>query len=410
MQCGLLGRKLAHSYSPQIHEQLGSYDYALYEKEPEELKDFLLHGDFSAINVTIPYKKDVIPYCSELSDRAKAMGSVNTLVRKPDGSLIGHNTDYFGFRSMVERTGLAFFGKKALVLGSGGAAVTAVAVLKELGAHVITVSRTGQNNYQNLDNHADAALIVNATPVGMYPNVGVSPVDLSMFPKLECVLDMIYNPSRTALLMQAENMGIHHANGLWMLVAQAKESAEWFTGCKISDDIIGMIHNMLRRQMENIILIGMPGSGKTTVGKLLAEKLQMNYVDTDDAIVQTAGCPIPEIFEKYGEERFRTIETEVIASLAKGSGTVIATGGGCVTQQRNYAHLHQNGQIFWLKRNLEQLPTDGRPLSQACKLADMYRIREPMYRSFSDHCINNNGTLEESVNAILSIIYGGEEP
>ena len=206
MRCGLLGRKLSHSYSPQIHKDLGCYSYTLFEKEPEELEEFLLNGDFSAINVTIPYKKDVIPYCSELSDRAKALGAVNTLVRKPDGSLIGHNTDYYGFHSTVERTGLSFSGKKALVLGSGGAAVTAIAVLRELKAHVINISRSGENNYQNLERHADAALIVNATPVGMYPNVGISPVDLHDFPKLECVLDMIYNPARTALLIQAEEL------------------------------------------------------------------------------------------------------------------------------------------------------------------------------------------------------------
>lgn len=410
MRCGLLGRKLSHSYSPQIHKELGSYSYTLFEKEPEELEEFLMHGDFSAINVTIPYKKDVIPYCSELSDRAKAMGAVNTLVRKPDGSLIGHNTDYYGFSSTLKKTRLSFSGKKALILGSGGAAVTAVAVLRELGANVITISRSGKNNYQNLDRHADAALIVNATPVGMYPNVGVSPVDLQNFPKLECVLDMIYNPARTALLMQAESLGIPYSNGLWMLVAQAKESAEWFTGLQISDDVIKKIHTQLSNKMENIVLIGMPGCGKTTVGKELAERLHMSYVDADQEIVKAAGCPIPEIFAKQGEEVFRSMETEVLASLGKSSGIVIATGGGCVTRQRNYPLLHQNGRIFWLQRAISQLPTDGRPLSQAGKLTDMYRVREPMYRAFSDHCIDNNSTLTQTVDAILSILNGGANP
>lgn len=410
MRCGLLGRKLSHSYSPQIHKELGSYSYALFEKEPEELDKFLMHGDFSAINVTIPYKKDVIPYCSELSDRAKAMGAVNTLVRKPDGSLIGHNTDYYGFSSTLKKTMLSFSGKKALILGSGGAAVTAVAVLRELGANVITISRSGENNYQNLDRHVDTALIVNATPVGMYPNVGVSPVDLQNFPKLECVLDMIYNPARTALLMQAESLGIPYSNGLWMLVAQAKESAEWFTGLQISDDVIKKIHTQLSNKMENIVLIGMPGCGKTTVGKELAERLHMSYVDADQEIVKAAGCPIPEIFAKQGEEVFRSMETEVLASLGKSSGMVIATGGGCVTRQRNYPLLHQNGRIFWLQRAISQLPTDGRPLSQAGKLTDMYRVREPMYRAFSDHCIDNNSTLTQTVDAILSILNGGANP
>ena len=236
MKCGLLGRKLGHSYSPQIHAQLGSYSYDLFEKEPEEVADFLQNGNFTAINVTIPYKKTVMPYCGSLTPRAIAMGSVNTIVRRPDGSLLGHNTDYFGFSSMVRRSGLEPSGKKVLVLGSGGASVTAVAVLKEMGANVVVISRSGEDNYENLHRHADAAILCNCTPVGMYPNNGVSPVDLTRFPRLEGVLDMIYNPARTALLLQAERLGLVAENGLWMLVAQAKEAAEWFTGSSLADE------------------------------------------------------------------------------------------------------------------------------------------------------------------------------
>ena len=403
MKCGLLGRKLGHSYSPQIHSQLGSYDYSLFEKEPDELEEFLKYGDFSGLNVTIPYKKTVIPFLSQLSPVAKRLGAVNTIVRR-DGMLIGHNTDYFGFQSMVSQSGLDVRGKKVLVLGSGGASNTAVAVLGELGANAVVISRTGENNYHNLFLHADAAVIVNATPVGMYPHVGVSPVDLSLFPSLEGVLDIIYNPARTQLLLDAQNRGIVAMNGLWMLVAQAKESTEWFTNSTISNDTMQKIHQNLRSQMENIILIGMPGSGKSTVGKLLAAQLEKEFVDADSAIAETAGMPIPHIFAQQGEAGFRAIETEVLTELGKRSGLVIATGGGCVTREENYPLLHQNGTIFCLNRNLAALPTDGRPLSQAGHLEEMYRIRKPMYIRFADHHIDCNDSPEAAVAQILQIL------
>ena len=402
MKCGLLGRKLGHSYSPQIHAYLGDYSYELFEKEPNEIGDFLKNGDFTAINVTIPYKKDVIPFCDELSPRAIAMGAVNTIVRRPDGSLIGHNTDHFGFSSMVERSGLKPAGKKVLVLGSGGASNTAVRVMEEMGANVVIISRRGENNYSNLYLHTDASIIVNATPVGMYPNPGVSPLDLSLFPKLEGVLDMIYNPSRTKLLLDAAQRGLVAENGLWMLVAQAKEAAEWFTGIPVSDDVIARIHNTLRVQMENIILIGMPGCGKSTVAALLAEKLGRKSVDADETIAQLAGKSIPEIFSQDGEAEFRRIETQALSQLGMQSGLIIATGGGCVTQERNYPLLHQNGTIFWLERELDLLPTEGRPLSQANKLTDMYKIRKPMYERFADFCIDNNGNAVDTVAQILA--------
>lgn len=406
MKCGLLGRKLGHSYSPQIHSLLGNYSYELFEKEPEEIREFLLQGDFTGLNVTIPYKKDVIPYLDELSPTAKQMGSVNTIVRKQDGRLYGHNTDCYGFASMVRKTGLQLSGKKVLVLGSGGASNTAVQVLQELGACVIVISRNGDHNYQNLCNHSDASVIVNATPVGMYPDTGISPVNLSLFPNLEGVLDLIYNPARTALLLDAEKKGIVAENGLWMLVAQAKEAAECFMGTTISDDLIGDIYRQLSAQMQNIILVGMPGCGKTTIGKLLAEKAGKTFADSDLLITELAEKPIPQIFAEDGEETFRFWETEALKHLGKQSGLVIATGGGCVTQNRNYPLLHQNGTVFWLKRHLDLLPTGGRPLSQQNKLADMYVLRQPLYESFADFIVENNDTVQETIRSILSSLEG----
>ena len=405
MRCGLLGKKLGHSYSPQIHRHLGDYTYELFEKTPEELGNFLLNGDFSGLNVTIPYKKDVIPYCDELTPRAALLGAVNTIVRNKDGKLIGHNTDYFGFQSMLERTGLVVTGKKVLVLGSGGASATASCVLREVGANVIIISRSGENNYENIANHKDTAVIVNATPVGMFPSTGTSPVDLSMFPALEGVLDIVYNPARTQLLLDAEKRGLITENGLWMLVAQAKESAEWFTGIKINNNAIETIHAILRRQMENTILIGMPGCGKSTIGKRLAMHLNKQFYDADTEIIKRAGISIPEIFDQYGEAGFRNIETEVLRDLGKRSGLVIATGGGCVTRTENYDLLHQNGTIIWIQRELYALPTDGRPLSRWDKMEAMYEVRKPLYASFCDYIIENNSDMDEVLSNL--IVIGG---
>ena len=402
MKCGLLGRRLGHSYSPQIHSHLGSYSYNLFEVEPDDLGTFLHRGDFHGLNVTIPYKKEVIPFCHELSDVAKQLGAVNTIVRRADGTLIGHNTDYFGFCSMLRRSKLQVAGKKVLVLGSGGASATVTAALTREGAHVVVISRSGDNNYRNLERHTDASVIVNTTPVGMYPNVGVSAVDISLFPHLEGVLEVVYNPARTQLLLDAESRGLVTENGLWMLVSQAKESAEWFLGQEISDEQIQMIHSLLRRQMENIILIGMPGCGKSTIGNLLAKKLGKTFVDADAAIIQEAGRPIPEIFADSGETGFRKIETKVLGDLGKQSGLVLATGGGCVTKQDNYPLLHQNGTILWLQRDLDKLPTDGRPLSQAIKLADMYAVRKELYAKFADVMIDNNGDADQTLEQILN--------
>ena len=401
MRCGLLGKKLGHSYSPQIHSYLGSYTYDLFEKTPNELADFLYSGDFSGLNVTIPYKKDVLPFCSELSDCAKKLGAVNTIVKKADGTLIGHNTDYFGFKAMLQKSRLQVSGKKVLVLGSGGASATVTAVLRELNAIVVVISRTGENNYCNLAKNSDASVIVNTTPVGMYPNTGTSPVELDFFPNLEGVLDVVYNPSKTQLLLDAEERGLVTENGLWMLVAQAKESAEWFTGKKISNDTIAEIHTLLQRQMQNIVLIGMPGSGKSTIGKLVAQKLGRTFVDVDLKIEESAGCSIPTIFAQQGEDVFRQYETAALKELGKQSGLVIATGGGCVTRPINYPILHQNSYIVWIKRDITKLPTEGRPLSRRSKLEEMYHVREPMYQSFSDVSVQNDGILSDAVQIVL---------
>ena len=402
MKCGLLGRKLGHSYSPQIHGLLGNYSYELFEKEPEQLASFLREGDFTGINVTIPYKKDVIPYLDELSPAARKIGSVNTIVRRADGSLFGHNSDYFGFVSLVHHSGITVNGKKVLVLGSGGTSHMVVTALKDLGAVPVVISRSGENNYENLHLHADASVIVNATPVGMYPNTGVSPIDLKRFPSLEGVLDVIYNPAKTKLLLDAEALGIPHENGLWMLVAQAKEASEYFTGQKLSDSVIERIHRVLSHQMKNIVLIGMPGCGKSTIGALLSEKLNRTFVDADEEIIRLAGKPIPDVFAQDGEEVFRHWETMALENLGKQSALVIATGGGCVTRSRNYPLLHQNGMIVWLQRDLSQLPTDGRPLSQANRLEEMYALRRPMYEAFGDIRVSNAGCPEDTVNEILS--------
>lgn len=402
MQFGLLGKKLGHSYSPQIHKLLGSVPYHLFEKSPDELEEFLLCGDYHGLNVTIPYKKEVIPCCDELTPTAQKLGVVNTIVRRQDGTLLGHNTDYFGFSSMVQRAGLNVSGKKVLVLGSGGASATAVCVLKELGADVIIVSRSGENHYRNLHKHADAAVIVNTTPVGMYPNVGESAVDLAMFPMLEGVLDLIYNPSKTKLIMDAERMGVVTENGLWMLVAQAKESAEWFLSKPIADSEIHRIHRKLRFQMENIILIGMPGCGKSTIGYLLSQKLGREFIDTDAIISEYAGMTIPEIFSQRGETAFRQMETKVLSDLAKRSGLIIATGGGCVTKEINDSLLHQNGKLFWIMRDIDKLPTNGRPLSQSGSLIQMYETRRPLYERFADYQIDNNQNPEAAVQAVLN--------
>ena len=405
LKCGLLGQKLGHSYSPAIHGMLADYDYQLFEREPEQLEDFLKNGPWDGINVTIPYKKAVLPYCAELSDTARRIGSVNTIVRRPDGSLYGDNTDAYGFESLVKKSGIDVRGKKALVLGSGGASVTVVAVLKMLGAESVTViSRGGEDNYDNLEKHADARIIANTTPVGMYPNNGQAAVDLTRFPQCEGVLDVVYNPAHTALLLQAEKLGIPRAGGLYMLVAQAKRSSELFTGSTIPDSEIGRIEKVLSGRMKNIVLVGMPSSGKSTLAAALGEKLGRPVYEADALIEQEAGMDIPAIFAQGGEESFRKLETEILSRLGKLSGAVISTGGGCVTREENYDLLHQNGTILWLKRGTEKLDKTGRPLSLKNDLNEMYQKREPMYRRFADAAVDNNGSVEAALAQILEVL------
>lgn len=405
MKCGLLGEKLGHSYSPQIHAELADYDYRLYEKAPDEVEDFVRHGDWHGLNVTIPYKKTVIPFCDELSETAATIGSVNTLKRRKDGTIFGDNTDAFGFETLLTQTiPDSISGRKALVLGTGGASVTVCAVLRKYGAEVVTISRSGENNYENLDRHADARLLVNTTPVGMYPKNGVSPVDLALFPKLSCVLDVVYNPARTALLLQAERLSIPHAGGLTMLVAQAKRSSEIFLGNTLPDGEIARITKKLSGSMQNIVLVGMPGCGKSTVGALLARRLGRPLLEADAELVKTAGMSIPAIFENESEPGFRRRETATLSELGKKSGAVISTGGGCVTRADNYPLLHQNGTIIWLRRDLKKLAREGRPLSLGADLSAMYAVREPLYARFADFTVDNTGTPEETVDAILEVL------
>lgn len=404
-RCGLIGERLGHSFSPAIHGKLSDYEYKLYELSPEQVGPFLEAKAYDGLNVTIPYKKTVIPYCDELTDAARSIGSVNTIVKRPDGTLLGHNTDYDGFLWLLKNAGAKVEGKKAVVLGTGGASVTVQAALRDLGAaQVVVVSRSGGDNYENIARHADAKILVNATPVGMYPKTGVSPVDLDVFTALEGVFDVIYNPAKTRLLLEAEKRGIPCANGLGMLVAQAKAAAERFTGKLIDDEKVYTIRAELQRSTRNILLIGMPGSGKSTVGAALAEKLGRKLVDADALIVEKAGCTIPEIFEKDGEEGFRRIEHEVLCEISKESGLVIATGGGVVTRPENMDPMRQNSLIVWLLRDLNKLPRDGRPLSQKNPLAEMFKVREPLYRAAADCIADNNGSLEDTVNQILEAV------
>ena len=403
MKFGLLGRKLGHSYSPMIFDLMGGYRYDLYEREPEAIEALLRNGDFDGLNVTIPYKKEVLKYLDHVDPLASRLGSVNTVVKR-NGILTGYNSDYFGFRALVTQPKLDLAGKKVLVLGSGGASVTVQAVLEDLGAGPTVISRTGENNYQNLHLHEDAAAIVNTTPLGMYPHNGEAPLDVGRIQQREGVLDLIYNPARTQLLLDCEKYGIPAWNGLWMLVAQAKKSAEWFLDRELPDSLVSRIHRKLRDRMENIALVGMAGCGKSTIGRQLARETGKKFVDADTEIEKLAGKSIPEIFAQDGEEEFRRLETEVLTQLGKESGLVIATGGGCVTRERNYPLLHQNSRILWLQRCPARLPTAGRPLSQKMTPFRLYEERRPLYKQFSDGSVDNDGTCGETLTKNLNIL------
>ncbi len=406
IEIALLGRKLGHSLSPEIHEYLGSYSYVLNPLEPDELDAFFERTDFRGLNVTIPYKLDVVKYCAELSDAAKRIGCVNTIVRRKDGSYFGDNTDYFGFSYMAKSAGVSFKDKKVLILGGGGASLTARLVVADEGAkEVVIVDLGAENNYDNIDRHSDAEIIVNCTPVGMYPNNGARLIDLDLFPRCEGVLDVVYNPSRTAFLLDAEDRGIRYANGLTMLVAQAAKSAEYFRlDEEIEVDIDDIVRKISRAQ-KNIVLVGMPGCGKTTAAKGLCEKLGREAVDTDQMIVDKAGKPIPEIFANDGEPYFRALESRCVKEAGKLSGRIIATGGGAIMRPENRDSLRGNSFVVFLKREIADLDRDGRPLSTGkSALEEMFEKRLPMYRATADAEVDVCETKEETLEAIIKVL------
>ena len=401
MRFGLLGEKLGHSYSPELHAFFGDYEYELFEVAPYQLGDFIRNGDFQGLNVTIPYKTTMLALCDDLTEAAAAIGSVNTVVRHPDGSLFGDNTDAAGFEGLVWKSRISIRGRKCLVLGSGGASLSVQYVLHKLGAgEIVVISRSGPDNYENLAKHADAEVIVNTTPVGMYPNTAAAPVDLRRFPRCQGVLDLIYNPARTALMQQAEALKIPNMGGLFMLAEQARCAASVFTGKAVPAIKAEEAWKTLGSRKENRILIGMPGCGKSTVGKALADLLDRPFVDCDREMEKVIGMSVADYITRYGEEAFRAEETAMLTQLGKTSGLVIATGGGCVTRPENYPRLHQNGTMIFLERELSKLPKKGRPLSLRGSLQDMYTIRLPMYRRFADVTVANDGAPEKVAKAV----------
>ncbi|MBR1673252.1 MAG: hypothetical protein IJ702_10030 [Fretibacterium sp.] len=397
---GLIGRTLSHSWSVPIHKALGCEEYRLIELEPEELGEFLAREDIGGLNVTIPYKRDVMPYCAEIADTAQRVGSVNTIVPSPRG-LCGHNTDLYGLQYALRRANISLSKRKVLILGSGGASLAAKAAAELEGAgSLVIVSRSGPDNYQNISRHLDAEVLINATPVGMSPHTGDLLVDPADFPDCAGVADMIYNPCRTAFLMRAEEAGIPCTDGLPMLVAQAAAAEELFTGRKGGVEKIEGILTDLRREMWNITLIGMPGCGKTTVGRALAELTGRPLIDLDEEIVKAAGRSIGDIFAHDGEAEFRRLERERIALAGRQSGHIIVTGGGAVKSPENYASLHQNGRIYHLERETALLEREGRPLSLAGDLEVLYRERRPLYERFRDAAIENSRTPRDAAEAI----------
>ena len=407
MEFGLIGEKLGHSFSREIHKSLRGYDYELRELRPDEVREFFAKREFRGINVTIPYKETVIPYLDEIDEAAREIGAVNTVVNR-EGKLFGYNTDYTGMRDLILREGIDPAGKKVLVLGSGGTSKTAMTVAKSLGAEtVLRVSRTKRDNcityIEAREFHADAQIIINATPVGMYPNGDACPIDIEAFPKLTGVVDAIYNPLRTKLVLAAQARGIKAAGGLYMLVGQAAAAAEHFTGEKGNPADTERVYRELLLQKENLILTGMPGVGKTTIGKILAKRLGRDFVDCDDVIKEKAGCDIPTIFATQGEKAFRDLETEVIRELSATGGKVIAPGGGAVLRAENVASLRANGRIIFLDRPLSSITaTEGRPLSANREaLEARYRERYPIYCTACDAHVETDGTVGETADAVL---------
>ncbi len=404
---GLLGRTLGHSFSPQIHKSLGGYSYELFEVEPENLKGFFENTALKGFNVTIPYKKDVIKYCSSLSDAAQKTGSVNTIVRNPDGSFAGHNTDYYGLDYLIRSAGFEVSGAKIIILGNGGVSGTVRQLMNDRGAsEVVTISRKGEENYENISRHYDAEFVINTTPVGMYPDNGRAVIDVTEFKNCKGLVDLIYNPIKTRIVMDAENMGIPAEGGLKMLVAQAAGACELFLGRKISDELIEAEYMRILRQVENIILIGMPGCGKSSIGERLAEITGKSFADSDIRIIEQTGRSAEDIICSDGEESFRKVETAVAKAEGAHTGCVIATGGGVVTREENLDLLRQNGRIVYIKRSLEDLSSDGRPISAANRIEDLFRQRKAAYESWSDFEAENTGIEETAAKIAQQLGYG----
>ena len=407
MNFGLLGRKLHHSLSPKIHGMLGNYKYDLFCKEPEELKSFLNSGQFDGLNVTIPYKLDVIPFCHTLSDTVKKIGSANTIVKDNNDLLHAHNTDYFGFKYLIKYHNFNIKNKKALILGSGGSSLTVKAVLNDLGAReIITVSRTGSANYKNIYNHDDAEIIINTTPVGMYPEFEGKLIELERFKNCFAVIDLIYNPMRTELLIKAKELSIPYTGGMLMLVAQAFKAAELFTKQKLDETIIEKICSEIIFSRRNIVLIGMPGSGKSSIASELFKMININVIDTDEMIKKSEKMKISDIFNEHGEDYFRKAESKEIISAAEKSGNIISVGGGAVLSKENRKALMRNSIVFYIKRDINKLSLTGRPLSKNLEvLKEMEKERAPLYNKMADIIINaEEGNINSTAKKIKKLL------
>ena len=406
MDFGLIGKSLTHSLSPEIHRVFGDYDYELVNLCENEIADFFARRDFIGINVTIPYKCYAFALCDEVSPSAFASQSVNTVIKRADGTLFGDNTDCFGLNRLLEHSNISVNGKKVLILGNGGAANAARIALSDADASdVITVSRNGEINFNNVYEITDADVIINATPVGMFPKNGERIIDIKRFPSLCGVVDMIYNPLSTPLLYDARQLGIAHANGLYMLAAQAFKSAELFLNKPLQLHLTDKAERVVRSQRMNIVLVGMPGSGKSTVGLLLAEKLDKVFVDTDAWVENDVGLSISEIFSKNGEEFFRNAESRAVEELSRSGGLVIATGGGAVLRECNCILLRQNAFVVFLQRELHELAISDRPLSvDLSRLTDMAAVRTPLYEQLCDASVENSGSVDEVVQAVIDTL------
>ncbi|WP_295780293.1 shikimate kinase [uncultured Veillonella sp.] len=403
MKFGLLGRTLGHSFSPRIHSALGNTNYELFEREPSQLQEFFTDPELQGINITIPYKVNALEACDVVDPRAERIGCVNTMVRK-DGKWHGYNTDYDGFVFTLQHAGIDVAGKECIILGDGASSATVHVALEDLGAkNIVHLSRKTAPFYGDAPNYYETAqIIINCTPIGMYPHNPANLIDITQFSKLEGVVDLIYNPRRTILLLQAEMMEIPHCDGLPFLVAQGVEAAKHFQGESFGTKEIEQILCDMRREKENIILIGMPGVGKTTVGKALGEEMGRTCVDVDQELEKEIG-DISIYITEQGEPAFREKEAEMIAKLGTQTGLVISTGGGCVTVPKNYAHLRQNGRIYQLTQPVENLSTTGRVLSGGGieRLRELEATRTPMYESFAQCIVEHNRNAPETVAAIL---------